>query len=176
MALIKEDGTIVTGANSYTDLADANAYFTAKGELGWAGDDSFKEQNLINATTAIDALYGERYISRIVDEEPSQSLLWPREFTNDRNQRRINEDTIPNALKNAQMEMALLAQNGVDLFPEGNKANDITQSSVSIGDISESTTFQKLNKEQATYDGFREIELILRPILKPKTKRMVFSI
>ena len=175
MALIKEDGTVVASANSYVTAAEADAYFTAKGELGWVGTVTFKEQNLINAATALDALYGSRYIS-ILREETGQSLLWPREYTNDLNGRRIDADQIPVALQNAQMEMALLAQNGVNLYPEGNTDNDITARAVAIGEISDSKTYRTVNKEKATYSGFREIELILRRILSPKTKRMLFTI
>jgi len=173
--IILEDGTGVSNANSYVTLAESETYFAAKGELGWAGTDDFKNQNLINATTALDALYGQRFISFMADEL-NQALLWPRDDTYDLNQRRIEEGTIPNSLKNAQMEMALLNQNGVNLYPEGNTNNDITQRAVSIGDISDSKTFQSTNKEQATYEGFREIELILRPILMPKSKRIAFAI
>lgn len=173
--IIVEDGSGLVNANSYVTLADADTYFTDKGELGWAGDDDFKKQNLINATTAIDALYGPRYISFLRDQT-IQSLLWPREQIWDRHSRRIDNGDIPTSLKNAQMEMALLNQNGVDLFPEGTIDNQLTATSVTIGEISESKTFQKVPQDQATYEGFREIELILWAILRPVTKKMAFAI
>ena len=175
MALIVEDGTGLANAQSYVSVADADAYFAAKNELGWAGDVAFKEFNLINATTALDALYGPRYIS-ILRDEVTQSLLWPREQIWDRHSRRINGDQIPTVLKNPQMEMALLTQNGVNLFPEGNTDNDITSRAVTIGEISDSKTFRTTNKEQATYEGFRELELILWPILMPTTTKIRFAI
>lgn len=173
--IIVEDGTGLANANSYVTLAEADAYFTSIGELGWAGTDDFKNQNLINATAAIDATYGPRYISYLRDEV-TQSLLWPREQIWDRHSRRIDNGALPNSLKNAQMEMALLAQNGVDLYPEGRLDNQTTAESVSIGDISESKTYQRTATEQATYEGFRKVEQLLWPILRPTSARMAFAI
>ena len=109
-------------------------------------------------------------------DDSTQALLYPRQQIWDRHGRRIDDDTIPNVLKNAQMEMALLAQNGTDLYPEGDTSNDITQRAVAIGEISDSKTFQGTNKEQATYAGFREIELILYPILMPESRPMRFAL
>ena len=173
--IIVEDGTGISNANSYVTLAEATTYFANKGFLGFAGTDDFKNQNLINATTALDALYGQRYISFLRDEV-TQSLLWPREQIWDRHSRRINDDQIPTVLKNAQCEMAVLSQNGVDLYPEGRKSSNVTGESVTIGKISQSFTYQRTPEQQATYDGFRQIELILWPILNPQSKAIRFSI
>ena len=173
--IIVEDGTGIANANSYATLAEADQYFSDTGNLGWAGTDDFKNQNLINATAAIDATYGSRYISELRDNT-GQALLWPRDTVWDRHRRRLNGDEIPQSLKNGQFEMALLRQNGVDLYPEGRKDNNLTAESVSIGDISESKTYQKSPTEQAVYDGFRKIEQILWPILLPVTKAIRFAI
>ncbi len=173
--IILEDGTGVSNANSYVTLAEANTYFTNTGNLGWGGEDDFKTQNLINATAALDATYGPRFISMLRDNV-DQALLWPRDQVWDRHSRRINNGVIPTPLKNAQFEMALLAQNGVDLYPEGRKDNNLTSESVTIGEISESKSYQKSPAEQAMYEGFRKVEQILWPILIPTTRRMAFAI
>jgi len=173
--IIVEDGTGISNSNSYVTLAEADAYFTSIGELGWAGTDDFKNQNLINATSAMDATYGQRYLSYLRDNT-SQALLWPREDVWDRHGRRIGSGAIPVTLQNAQCEMALLSQNGVDLYPEGSIAKQATSESVSIGDISESKTYQRTATDQAQYDGFRKIEQILWPILSPESKAMRFAI
>lgn len=173
--IIVEDGTGIANSNSYVTLAEADQYFTDTGNLGWAGTDDFKNQNLINATAAMDATYGPRYISFLRDEV-TQALLWPREQVWDRHSRRIDDLSIPTSLKNAQYEMALLSQNGVDLYPEGRKDNNITAESVAVGEINQSFTYQKSATEQATYDGFRKIEQILWPILNPESARMLFAI
>lgn len=171
-----EDGTGVATANSYVTLAEADTYFlTTTANLGWAGTDDFKEHNLINACFALDATYGQRYLSYLNDET-TQALLWPREDVYDLNGRRIYNGVIPTALKNAQMEMALLLQNGTDLYPAGNKLDNITSESVQVGEISQSFTYQRKPQDQAQYEGFRKVEQILRPILSSKTKAMRFAI
>jgi hypothetical protein len=175
MALIVEDGSGLANANSYVTAADADTYFASIGELGWAGDTSFKEQNLINATAAVDATYGPRYISFLRDEV-TQSLLWPREQVWDRHSRRIDDGALPTSLINATCEMALLSQNGVNLYPEGRKSNNVTAEAVAVGEISQSFTYQKSPTEQATYEGFRKVEQLLWPILNPTTQRMVFAV
>ena len=170
-----EDGTGIANSNSYVTLAEADAYFTSIGELGWAGTDDFKNQNLINATLAMDATYGQRYLSYLKDNT-TQELLWPREDVWDRHARRINSGVIPTSLKNAQCEMALLSQNGVDLYPIGGKADNITSESVQVGEISQSFSYSRSPKDQPQYDGFRKIEQILWPILSPTSKAMRFAI
>lgn len=173
--IIVEDGTGLVNSNSYVTLAEAETYFADTGNLGFAGTDDQKNQNLINATMAMDATYGPRYISWLRDPV-TQALLWPREQVWDRHSRRIETDSIPLSLKNAQIEMALLSQNGVDLYPEGRSDNQVTAESVSIGDISESKTYQKPAEEQAIYEGFRKIEQLLWSILMPVTKRIAFTL
>jgi hypothetical protein len=173
--IIVEDGTGISNSNSYVTLAEADQYFSDTGNLGWAGTDDFKNQNLINATAAMDATYGQRYLSYLRDNT-TQALLWPRHQVWDRHARRINQGVIPQSLKNAQIEMALLSQNGVDLYPTGDKADNVTAESVTVGEISQSFTYQRSPKDQAQYDGFRKVEQILWPILEPTSKPMRFAI
>jgi len=173
--IVVEDGTGLADANSYVTLAEAETYFSDTGNLGFAGTDDFKNQNLINAAMAVDITYGQRYLSYLRDNTV-QALLWPRHDVWDRHARRISSGVIPKSLKDAQCEMALLSQNGVDLYPSGSAADQITSSSVSIGDISESNTYQRPAKDTAQYDGFRKVEQILWPILTPESQAMRFAI
>jgi hypothetical protein len=173
--IIVEDGTGISNSNSYVTLAEADQYFSDTGNLGWAGTDDFKNQNLINATAAMDATYGQRYLSYLRDNT-TQALLWPRHQVWDRHARRINQGTIPQSLKNAQCEMAILAQNGVNLYPEGSADHNTTSESVTIGEISESKTYSRPAQDTAQYDGFRKVEQILWPILLPTTRNMRFAI
>lgn len=173
--IIVEDGTGLVNSNSYVTLVEADAYFTDTGNLGWAGTDDSKNQNLINATSALDAVYGRKYISFLRDDT-TQALLWPRQDIWDRHARRINEGSIPQALKNAQFEYALLSQNGVNLFPEGRTDNNLLSESVTVGEISQSKSYNRPPKEQATFEAFRQIELLLWPILITETQAIRFAI
>ena len=47
MAIVTEDGTGKSDAQSYLSLADADAYFTARGVSAWTGSNAVKEAALI---------------------------------------------------------------------------------------------------------------------------------
>jgi hypothetical protein len=165
MALIIETGNKQAGANSYVTVEFADAYHSTYGNTDWAGDTTLKEQALIVACQSLELLYGPKYASS--RQEGVQSLLWPRYSFYDRNGNTRIAEAIPAELKNAQAELALMYLNGAGLFPEGNTTASIAQEQVSVGDISTSTTYNKAGKqEQATYEGFRKIDLLLWPILK----------
>lgn len=75
MALVKETGEGLSNSNSYASAADADAYFTDRGNTTWASYAvSQKEAALIRATDYIDA----NYIFRSVPLRPNQSLQCPR--------------------------------------------------------------------------------------------------
>lgn len=110
MALVIEDGTIVTGANSYIDIPTAKAFAEARGvDLGT--DDVVTEQRLL---IAMDYLESLNYKGTRTD--PDQQLLaWPRVgVTFDG--RTFGQNTIPNQLKSAQAQLAIEQFNGVVIF------------------------------------------------------------
>lgn len=179
VTLVVEDGTGIATANTYVSLAESNTYFTNQGTQGavWAAPDAIKNEYLSNAAFALDRTYGQMYMSQIRRGDSSQALLFPREIFWDRNGRRVEYGTIPNEIKQAQMEMALLLQQGVDLFPEAS-SDSVVGDRVKVGDIEVSNTYSKPVDEadKARFEGFRKVEQILWPILKPKNSRMRFAL
>lgn len=78
MAFIPEDGTGLANANSYSSVADADAYFADRSNATWAAlDEPKKESALISATDYMDLRYGDRYIGTPLTT--TQALGWPRE-------------------------------------------------------------------------------------------------
>ena len=79
--LVKQDGSNPVGANSYADVADADAYMNGRpyGGTEWAAKSAGdKARCLITATLMIDAMFafsGYR-------TEPLQPLQWPRIYAN----------------------------------------------------------------------------------------------
>ncbi len=105
MALIVEDGTGVTGANSYCSVAFADAFFEqAFDPAFWSSlTTEQKEAGLIMATTALDTSY--TFNGRILDTE--QALLWPRTpFYDSEGREQGGEGVIPTALKQATAALA----------------------------------------------------------------------
>ncbi|ACT50869.1 DnaT-like ssDNA-binding protein [Methylovorus glucosotrophus] len=77
MTLIVEDGTGKADAESYSDVAFADAYHARRLNSEWAPlDAAIKEAHLIKATEYLDAKYGAKWIgSRKI---ALQALSWPR--------------------------------------------------------------------------------------------------
>ena len=107
MALVLEDGTGLTNAESYVDESYVNAYFLKRGITEWAGLTN-REQLIIRAMDYIENNYtyqGTKLIS-------TQALQFPR---------LINGETVyPIALKNAVCELALKS-NEEDLLADTDK-------------------------------------------------------
>lgn len=110
MAFIPATGTNSDTANSYCDLAFANAYHGARGNEAWVvATDQKKQQALIRATDFIERNYSGVWLGTI--DPDFVGLSWPRkELT------KYNSTTIPGQLKNAVCELAAEALAG-DLSP-----------------------------------------------------------
>ena len=77
MALIKETGAIVTDANSYADVTDADAYQLDRGRQAWAdADAAVKAAALVRATDYIETRFGRKFVGAPVGDV--QELAWPR--------------------------------------------------------------------------------------------------
>ncbi|GAF98404.1 unnamed protein product [marine sediment metagenome] len=77
MALIKEDGTIVAGANSYADEADADAYQADRGRAAWLeATTEVADAALVRATDYIEGRFGLKFIGARLGDV--QTLSWPR--------------------------------------------------------------------------------------------------
>lgn len=78
MALIVEDGSGLSTAESFASVAFANTYHTNRGNALWTGTDAVKEAALRKATDYIQAKYHDRWDGfRMTD---SQALDWPRDY------------------------------------------------------------------------------------------------
>jgi hypothetical protein len=111
MTIIVEDGSIVAGANSYVTTQEVQDYADLRG-IDYPCETELN-QNIIKAT---DYLQSRCYQGEQVDPG-AQSLLWPRQYVYIYNQE-IASDSIPQQLKNAQIELAL-AQGETDVMNNG---------------------------------------------------------
>ena len=102
MSLIIEDGSRVTGANSYADVSTVDAYHAARGNAAWTGDDTAKEAAILRAMTYIETLPWHG-----VKATQTQPLEWPRAYMEDRNGYAINADVVPAQVIHAVAEAAL---------------------------------------------------------------------
>ena len=121
MAIIVEDGTGKTDANSYVDLAALTAYATDRGLTLTGGEELLYK--------AMDYIEGLNFAGEKYTEE--QALQWPRTgvylygFS-------VDVDEIPQLLKDGQMEAALSFDNGATPLADLGR----TTTSEQVGDIS----------------------------------------
>lgn len=106
MAIVTEDGTGKSDAQSYLSLADADAYFTARGIAAWTGANSTKEAALIAATEYIDIRWGD-LLKGSLEFTDTQALLFPRLNVYDNDGRALTG--IPQRLERATAEYALIS-------------------------------------------------------------------
>lgn len=106
MALVVEDGTGKTDADSYCSLSDAVAYAAARGLTFPASPAGPAEAALIRATAAIDATYRARFPGQRTSGR-AQSLEWPRKYAGDAAGEPIADDEIPQEIMNAVCEAAI---------------------------------------------------------------------
>jgi hypothetical protein len=79
MAFTAEDGTGVVGANSYATIAQADSYFTDRGNTTWvAYTDQLKQSALINATDYMTVKNAGKWIGVEQFPDNPQGLDFPR--------------------------------------------------------------------------------------------------
>ena len=125
MALVIEDGTQVTGSNTYVSDAEYVAYAAARGKT-IGSDGTAREIELIKAMD-----YLEGYRDRFKGDKVAfdQSLQWPRTGVwIDGSQK--DSDDIPQELKNAQMEAAIIT-NATELLQQG-EVKDVQSEKVDV--------------------------------------------
>ena len=112
--LIVENGTCVTGANSYISLTDADTYMKNAGHSTWSAlDENTRKSCLINGTLYIDHIYS-KYGWYGVRKYPKQELCFPRVEIVDSDGVDL-DGQIPEVLKKAVCEAAFIATT-VSLF------------------------------------------------------------
>ena len=112
MTITVEDGSIISGANSYVSLAEARAYATARAKA-LPTDDTALSALLI---TSIDYLEGQRARYQGSKVSAEQELQFPREGVYI-DGIELAPTVIPSILKQAQIRLAMEANAGVTLMP-----------------------------------------------------------
>lgn len=141
-------------SDSYATLAE---YTTRATAMGWtlAGTDAANEVNLRKAALSVDVTYlfvGMR-------QYQTQAREWPRIGAGLVNGWPVDPDTIPQAVKDAQMELAYLIQGGA--VPLDTIDGVVSAKRVKAGPVEAETTYIG-GKGVARYTG---VDRLLRPYL-----------
>ena len=132
MALIVEDGTGLSTAESYISVVDADTYITAyKGtDATWDGaTDGTKEIAARQATKYLDGVY--RWKGEIYSSE--QTLDWPRNYVY--NDRGLMETGIPTALEQATAEVMFLIVTGVTITENVDRSKQTKREKVDVIEV-----------------------------------------
>jgi len=136
MALVVEDGTGKTDAESYVSVADTDAYWTAHGApTSWSGASTAeKEEALRMATQYLDLVYHLSWIGRRISN--TQALDWPRYGVTTPDWYIVESDTIPSRLEDATSELALRHLTETDgLLPDVSTERGVKRESIRVGEI-----------------------------------------
>ena len=123
MALVIEDGTLVAGANSFVTRAEIIAYAAARG-ITIADEDATD----ILAINAMDYLWTLCFKGDPV--EATQTTPFPRMGLVDGDTADDYVHTIPAGVKNAQLQLALDSNAGIDLLRSTNPTPALKRSKV----------------------------------------------
>lgn len=166
MSLTVEDGTIVSGADSYISVVDADTYFSNRGATAWAAlTNSVKEQSLRKATVNyLDAVYNGRWLGSRVSSD--QVLDWPRQYVVFEGFE-VATTTIPDKLKYACAELALRSSSAELLLDEDQK---IIREQIGPIDVTYQGGASQLTK-------YSVVEELLKPLLyaNSRTNRLMRS-
>ena len=166
MALIIEDGTGKTDAESYISVSDADSYVSKwHGTLSaWDDlDEAAKERALRMATRFIDAHSFKGYRSN-----EDQALDWPRIVPDWIDGQWIDSDEVPQAVKSATVEAAVRDAQGETLFPD-HDGSTVKAESQKIGPMSKSFEYQGAKRQQKV---FEVIQRLLEPYVVRSDKVM----
>lgn len=163
MPLIVEDGTGKPDAEAYISAADATAYHAARGNAAWAAlaSDTIREQLLRKATDYMTQAYRLRWAS--FRTTVVQALDWPRAWVPlpdapygyGRSMAYVPQNVVPNEVKQACAELALLSAGG-DL----NAPLERATLSEKVGEIQ--VTYAPNSPE---YKRYRHVGMLLSPYL-----------
>ena len=90
----------------YGTVAEADTYFTDRGEATWTGTDAVKEEAMRRAAVFIDGQYRHQFPGYPAGGR-DQALEWPRNWAADIYDYAIPSDEVPREVKEASYEAAL---------------------------------------------------------------------
>jgi len=155
-------------ANSYVDYDFADQYCALYSLTDWLPESENtpeviqqKRLALMQATQSIDLLYGSEFKSRVLRSD--QALEFPRVAFMMPNNKLASQ--VPELLKRAVVEVAVMAVQGKNIFPDKNQLSSIKSESKQVGEVQKQAEyFEPATNEELL--GFYKVEQFLRPLFK----------
>lgn len=166
MALIVEDGTGKTDAQSYVDLTYVNSYFAARAVGAWTGADAVKEAAIIRAMDYLETHW--QFLGTKQYPGNPQALEWPRVGIYDELGQEVTG--IPDRLKRAVAEYAVRAL-AAPLAPDPltNQTGQVKRKREKLGPIEEETEYT--GAPPANVISYPAADILLRGLVVPRGGR-----
>lgn len=155
MALIIEDGSGYSNAQSYVSTSDLIAYSTLYGLT----TPSNPEVAIMHAMRYLEGAFFDRWVGYKKTEE--QALSWPRAYAARRDGWAVSESEIPKDVKDAVCVLAIKYGTSSDLLPDMTAANRTKKEQ--IGPI-----MVQYADNALAYTVYRDVEFILTSLLTPR--------
>jgi hypothetical protein len=162
MALVTEDGTGKTDAESYISVAAADAYHLIHSiSSTWAAaTTAVKEAALRQAAQYLDTTYKDKWKGFRADDD--QALDWPREGLVIDGVVYDSAD-LPTQLLEAAAELALKVVDGDVIFADMDDEGSVKSRSVRVGPITEAVSFSGSSRGIKRY---RLVEGLVAPLIE----------
>lgn len=150
----------------YGTLTEHNNYWTSHGDPATWTDatDAQKTAALVTASEYLDARYGRLW--KGIRATETQVLDWPRSGVYDLSWYSVDDDTVPQAIKDCISILAVKVLGGTDLFPDiaaGSVGSyRLAGESKSIGPLSKSTQYAEGSGSVSHLPRFTKVEHLLR--------------
>jgi hypothetical protein len=162
MTIVVEDGSEVTGANSYVTLDEARDYASARGVTLPAADSELEPL----AHLAMDFLkaYDARYVGNLMTS--TQPLPWPRKNAYINGFLFANDD-IPSQIKEAQKLLIMVQHQGATLFAPLTATTSGTVKREKVGPIETEYAEPYYGGEVRDVAIIRALDMVLNAITRP---------
>lgn len=158
MALIVEDGTGRSDAESMASVAEADAYATRYGYAAWlALSNSNKEASLRTGTRYLLLTYETKWNGTRLNE--TQVMPYPATGAFNTDGFALESNVVPVNVKNANIEAAFVASTGEDMLPdvEVSESGSLTSERLKVGPLEIDESFgggQDTRKHYAKVEGW----------------------
>lgn len=160
MALIVEDGTGKSDAESYVSVAEAIVYITKFYPSSTFLTSTTEEQEAFcrQATQYLDMRYGGRWLGEKANK--TQALDWPRQDAEIDGYLQ-ESNSLPQKLKDAAFESIQIFVAGDDPFEANDSFGTVKSEAVKVGPISESIEYMG---GKSSYKKYPKVDNIVRAI------------
>lgn len=167
MAIVVEDGTGLSNADSYQSIVTIEAYFDAYGldRTKWdaLSTDAAKEIKLRQGTRDLDAMFIVRW--KGAKKEELQALDWPRAGVADEDGIAVDADSLPTALVQAHAELVHDITDGDDVLPDEDAGGNLLEETIRVeGAVTAQSRWAGTKRQGKRY---QRIERMLAGLIKP---------